>query len=83
MDNERNWRFRLELTTQLGHMMELYTPNDIREHLETISLGVDNYFTCNYFRRVPGTHGNPAGSGQSGDGEDRCHRSIVINVIKA
>jgi len=33
MDNERNWRFRLELTTQLGHMMELYTPNDIREYL--------------------------------------------------
>merc|ERR1712012_683713 len=32
--------------------------------------------------RVPGTHGNSAGSGQSGDGEDRCHRSIVNNVIK-
>ena len=33
MDNERNWRFRLELTEQLGSMMALYTPNDIREYL--------------------------------------------------
>ena len=33
MDNERNWRFRLELTEQLGNMMALYTPNDIREYL--------------------------------------------------
>jgi len=33
MDNERNWRFRLELTEQLGKMMPLFTPNDIREYL--------------------------------------------------
>ena len=33
MDNERNWRFRLELTEQLGSMLTLFTANDIREYL--------------------------------------------------
>lgn len=38
MDNERNWRFRLELTEQLGHMLHLFTPSDVREHLAPIVL---------------------------------------------
>ena len=33
MDNERNWRFRLELTEQVGAMLNLFTPGDIREYL--------------------------------------------------
>ena len=33
MDNERNWRFRLELTEQVGAMLTLFTPGDIREYL--------------------------------------------------
>ena len=35
MDNERNWRFRLELTEQLGQMvlLSLFTASDIREYL--------------------------------------------------
>jgi len=33
MDNERNWRFRLELTEQVGAMLSLFTPGDIREYL--------------------------------------------------
>ena len=35
MDNERNWRFRLELTEQLGQLvlLSLFTASDIREYL--------------------------------------------------
>ena len=35
MDNERNWRFRLELTEQLGHLvsLSLFSASDIREYL--------------------------------------------------
>ena len=35
MDNERNWRFRLELTEQLGQlvMLSLFSASDIREYL--------------------------------------------------
>ena len=35
MDNERNWRFRLELTEQLGQLvlMSLFSASDIREYL--------------------------------------------------
>ena len=36
MDNERNWRFRLELTEQLGHMLTLFTASHVREHLAPI-----------------------------------------------
>jgi len=38
MDNERNWRFRLELTEQLGHMLALFSAKDVREHLGPIVL---------------------------------------------
>jgi len=38
MDNERNWRFRLELTEQLGHMLGLFSATDVREHLGPIVL---------------------------------------------
>jgi len=38
MDNERNWRFRLELTEQLGQMLSLFTAQDVREHLGPIVL---------------------------------------------
>lgn len=37
-DNERNWRFRLELAEQLGLMAELYSPNQVRDYL--IPIGV-------------------------------------------
>ena len=35
MDNERNWRFRLELTEQLGQLvvLSLFSASDIREYL--------------------------------------------------
>jgi len=38
MDNERNWRFRLELTEQLGQMLGLFSAQDVREHLGPIVL---------------------------------------------
>merc|ERR1719228_549137 len=38
MDNERNWRFRLELTEQLGQMLVLFSAQDVREHLGPIVL---------------------------------------------
>jgi len=38
MDNERNWRFRLELTEQLGVLVPLFKPEDIRDHLAPIAL---------------------------------------------
>ena len=38
MDNERNWRFRLELTEQLGHMLGLFSATDVREHMGPIVL---------------------------------------------
>ena len=33
MDNERNWRFRLELTEQLERLLPLYSPADVDEHI--------------------------------------------------
>ena len=33
MDNERNWRFRLELTEQLEKLLPLYSPADVDEHI--------------------------------------------------
>ena len=35
MDNERNWRFRLELTEQLGQLvvLSLFSASDVREYL--------------------------------------------------
>ena len=40
MDNERNWRFRLEVTEQLGAMMSLglYSPAHTREFLAPMAL---------------------------------------------
>jgi len=40
MDNERNWRFRLEVTEQLGSMMSLglYSPAHTREFLAPMAL---------------------------------------------
>jgi hypothetical protein len=40
MDNERNWRFRLELSHQLGQLGHVYQPEDIREHLAPIALNL-------------------------------------------
>jgi serine/threonine-protein phosphatase 4 regulatory subunit 1 len=36
MDNERNWRFRLELCEQLGHTLTLFSGPDVRQHLTPI-----------------------------------------------
>ncbi len=33
MDNDRNWRFRLELTEQLEKLLPLYSPSDVDEHI--------------------------------------------------
>ena len=33
MDNERNWRFRQELAEQLGYLVDLFTPAEVKEHL--------------------------------------------------
>merc|ERR550525_1731255 len=30
MDNERNWRFREELAEQLGHLVKLFTPEEVK-----------------------------------------------------
>merc|ERR1712130_657254 len=38
MDNERNWRFRLELTEQLGILVPIFSADDIRDHLAPIAL---------------------------------------------
>jgi len=38
MDNERNWRFRLELTDQLAQIVDLYSPDHIKEFLAPIAL---------------------------------------------
>jgi len=38
MDNERNWRFRLELAHQLGQLAPVFEPEDIKEHLAPIAL---------------------------------------------
>ena len=40
MDNERNWRFRLELSEQLSHLVSLVSPEDIRYHLAPIALSL-------------------------------------------
>jgi serine/threonine-protein phosphatase 4 regulatory subunit 1 len=38
MDNDRNWRFRQELAVQLGHLVPLYTAEEIKTHLAPIAL---------------------------------------------
>ena len=40
MDNERNWRFRLELSDQLAVMVALVSPEDLRYHLAPIALSL-------------------------------------------
>merc|ERR1719266_2854935 len=38
MDNERNWRFREELANQIGHLVILFSPDEVKEHLSPIAL---------------------------------------------
>ena len=38
MDNERNWRFRLELAEQLGLLVNLFTPEQVKAYLAPIGL---------------------------------------------
>ena len=38
MDNERNWRFRQELAVQLGHLIPLYTAEEVKSHLAPIAI---------------------------------------------
>jgi len=38
MDNERNWRFRLELCEQVGLLVPLFSPQAVREYLAPIAL---------------------------------------------
>ena len=38
MDNERNWRFRQELAEQIGHLVVLFKPEEVKEHLSPIAL---------------------------------------------
>jgi len=38
MDNERNWRFREELANQIGHLVMLFSPEEVKQHLSPIAL---------------------------------------------
>jgi serine/threonine-protein phosphatase 4 regulatory subunit 1 len=38
MDNERNWRFRLELTEQLGILVPIFSAEQLTEHLAPIAI---------------------------------------------
>lgn len=38
MDNDRNWRFRQELADQVGMMVPLFNPQEVKEHLAPIAL---------------------------------------------
>lgn len=38
MDNERNWRFRQELTEQLGLLVPLFAAEEVKEHLAPIAM---------------------------------------------
>lgn len=38
MDNERNWRFRLELTEQLGILVPIFSADQLTEHLAPIAI---------------------------------------------
>lgn len=38
MDNERNWRFRQELTEQLDQLIPLFTPSEVEEYLSPIAM---------------------------------------------
>ena len=37
-DNRNNWRFRLELSNQLGELTDMYEPEAVFKHLCPISL---------------------------------------------
>ena len=54
MDNERNWRFRLELTEQLGVLVPLFKPEDIRDHLAPIALTLVQVWSPMYGRNQYG-----------------------------
>ena len=38
MDNDRNWRFRQELAVQIGQLIPLYTPEEVKNHLAPIAV---------------------------------------------
>ena len=38
MDNDRNWRFRQELTEQLERLLPLFSPNEVEEHICPIAM---------------------------------------------
>ena len=38
MDNDRNWRFRQELADQLGLLVPLYSPQEVKDFLSPIAL---------------------------------------------
>merc|ERR1719394_1635249 len=38
MDNERNWRFREELANQIGRLVMLFSPDEVKQHLSPIAL---------------------------------------------
>jgi serine/threonine-protein phosphatase 4 regulatory subunit 1 len=38
MDNERNWRFRRELTDQLGQLVPLFTQDEVKQFMATIAM---------------------------------------------
>jgi len=40
MDNERNWRFRLELADQLGALVTLFPPEDVKAYLAPLALSL-------------------------------------------
>ena len=38
MDNDRNWRFRQELSDQLGQLVPLFSPQEVKDFLSPIAL---------------------------------------------
>ena len=54
MDNERNWRFRLELAHQLGQLGPVFESQDIREHLAPIALTLIQVqlFIASYYKQL-------------------------------
>ena len=38
MDNDRNWRFRQELAEQLGKLVPLFTPKEVKTYLAPIAI---------------------------------------------
>lgn len=38
MDNDRNWRFRQELADQLGYLVPLFSPQEVKDYLSPIAI---------------------------------------------